>query len=463
MQDLRLVGVHEDGEHLLLSGTGGDIFRLRIDEALRVAALRPASRTPGSRPATPGAQAQMVRLSPRDIQAQIRAGASAAEVSETSGLPLEHVQRYEGPVLAEREYIARQARAVEVSAALPTHDGYRSAFGDNPATLEEMVSHRLAAFGINPDSVSWDAWRRQDGSWTVIADFDAEAAPAGASIGENAPAQWTFSPGRRSIHNANRWAQQLSELEPLDSPLPARRLSAVTDRPFDFETDAADNEPEAAVPAAEPTDGRSDEDSLLDMLRSRRGQRLGVDEDEDDALALLLTNGVPGAHPRPDELTAKAAAADETPAAHETPAAGSVPGGSAPGAAAPEVPAPSRLPGQQPEDEDGFADPEEAGTAAEAGTPDRSATYRPLSLATRPVADDALALHEVSTQTREFRMSGAPRKAAQGNRKPEAKPAAAASGEPRPAAERNERKSALKPKRSSVPSWDEIVFGKKGD
>ena len=38
------------------------------------------------------------------------------------------------------------------------------------------------------------------------------------------------------------------------------------------------------------------------MLRSRRGQRLGVDEDADDALALLLTHGVPAAHPRPSEV-----------------------------------------------------------------------------------------------------------------------------------------------------------------
>ena len=43
-------------------------------------------------------------------------------------------------------------------------------------------------------------------------------------------------------------------------------------------------------------------DGLLDMLRSRRGQRLGVDEDADDALALLLTHGVPAAHPRPSEV-----------------------------------------------------------------------------------------------------------------------------------------------------------------
>ena len=40
MQDLRLVGVHDDGEHLLLSGTGGEMFQLPIDEALRVAASR---------------------------------------------------------------------------------------------------------------------------------------------------------------------------------------------------------------------------------------------------------------------------------------------------------------------------------------------------------------------------------------------------------------------------------------
>ncbi|WP_281445447.1 septation protein SepH, partial [Paenarthrobacter nicotinovorans] len=42
MQDLRLVGVHDDGGHLLLSGPGGAMFQLPIDEALRAA----ASRTP---------------------------------------------------------------------------------------------------------------------------------------------------------------------------------------------------------------------------------------------------------------------------------------------------------------------------------------------------------------------------------------------------------------------------------
>ena len=48
MQDLRLVGVHDDGEHLLLSGTGGEMFQLPIDEALRVAASRTSAKTASS-------------------------------------------------------------------------------------------------------------------------------------------------------------------------------------------------------------------------------------------------------------------------------------------------------------------------------------------------------------------------------------------------------------------------------
>ena len=302
MQDLRLVGVHDDGEHLLLSGTGGEMFQLPIDEALRVAASRTTGKTASVAGATP------IAMSPRDIQARIRSGSTAAEVAELSGIPLAKVQRYEGPVLAEREYVAQQARKVEVAAPAPGHDVYRSVFGDHPASLGDMVAHRLSAHGIEASTVEWDSWRRPDGSWNVVARF--EAKPGGpAGIGEEPPAMWTFSPARKSLQNANRWAQQLSELEPLDGPVPSRRLTAVSDRPFDFETDA-----EAAARTATAQlqvvqqlqlHQEQESDGLLDMLRSRRGQRLGLDEDADDALAKLLTNGVPAAHPRPSEVLAE--------------------------------------------------------------------------------------------------------------------------------------------------------------
>ena len=472
MQDLRLVGVHDDGTHLLLSGAGGEMFQLPIDEALRTAS-RPAPRPASERPAIP--------LSPRDIQARIRAGATAAEVAELSGLPLAKVERYEGPVLAEREYVAQQARKVEVASPSPGHDIYRSAFGDSPATLADMVAHRLSAHGVDPSSVEWDSWRRQDGSWTVSASF--EANPGGkAGIGEEPPALWTFSPSRKSLQNANRWAQQLSELEPLDGPVPARRLSAVSDRPFDFETDADSARPS---PGAEGQPDGKDPDGLLDMLRSRRGQRLGLDEDSDDALALLLTHGVPAAHPRPSEVVAEAE-----------------------------------------EDADESQEEVPEAPAAQSNSFTRRRDARPSMLSRlslipphREAMEDALKLHDgVSTDTREItivasplRPSGGAQGAAPGNghapgtrhgdagsddlsSSDSGGSAVASSGtgnpssgaglnellgnNPRRPAPRIDDSSPVtgqlpetgaperqpgRPKRSSVPSWDEIVFGTRSE
>lgn len=422
MQDLRLVGVHDDSEHLLLSGAGGEIYRLPIDEALRVA----SSRTPlrqnvlaasTSKPLAPGE-----RLSPKDIQQRVRGGASAAEVAEAAGVPIEHVERYEGPVLAEREHVALLARRVEVSDAIPSHDGYRSAFGDDPASLDEMVSYRLTAMGIDASTVEWDAWRRPDGQWAVTADFTPGEAQQ-SSVGESAPAQWVYNSLRKSIQNANRWAQLLSEIEPLDSPLPSRRLTAVADRPFDFETDRPEDLEETATLESAPStpeDKSSDEsDGLLDLLRARRGQRIGTDEDDDDALALLLTEGIPAAHPRNednnDDDAGDAADADDSAELTEQPAF---------------FPALSLAPNpvERPAQSDDFG-----------------GTVRP----------DPLELSEgVSTHTREIKISAQPQA------KPSEPPAKPVDQE-EDAAPVADRRPGIKPKRSSVPSWDEIVFGTK--
>ncbi|MFJ5859818.1 septation protein SepH [Pseudarthrobacter sp. NPDC092439] len=447
MQDLRLVGVHDDGTHLLLSGAGGEMFQLPIDEALRAASRAPA-RKAAERPSVP--------MSPRDIQARIRAGATAADVAELSGLPLSKVERYEGPVLAEREYVAQQARKVEVAAPAPGHDAYRAAFGDSPATLADMVGHRLSAHGIDPSGVEWDSWRRQDGTWTVSASFEAGTGTAG--IGEEPPALWTFIPSRKSLQNANRWAQQLSELEPLDGPLPARRLSAVSDRPFDFETDADAARPARGphpVPAAgeEPAAG-AEPDELLDMLRSRRGQRLGVDEDSDDALALLLTHGVPAAHPRPSEVVAEEEE-EEEPDLPEEPE---------------EVPA-------------GRGESFIRRRDARPSMLSRLSLIPPLrDTAEDDGLDDSLRLHDgVSTATREITIVASPQKGSPGGtgrssggagldellggsqRRPAPRNDDDSSGAPSPLDPEVPERQPARPKRSSVPSWDEIVFGTRSD
>ncbi|MEO3932900.1 septation protein SepH [Micrococcaceae bacterium Sec7.4] len=450
MQDLRLVGVHDDGEHLLLSGTGGEMFQLPIDEALRVAASRTSAKA--------GAVAAPIAMSPRDIQARIRSGATAEEVAELSGIPLAKVQRYEGPVLAEREHVAQQARKVEVAAPAPGHDVYRSVFGDHPASLGDMVAHRLSAHGIEASTVEWDSWRRPDGSWNVVARF--EAKPGGTvGIGEEPPAMWTFSPARKSLQNANRWAQQLSELEPLDGPVPARRLTAVSDRPFDFETDAdaAARTATAQLQVVQQLKLQQEQeaDGLLDMLRSRRGQRLGVDEDADDALAQLLTNGVPAAHPRPSEVLA------EVPAEPEPADSGA------------GTPEPEATEAAEPE-------PRPAADPWERRRDGRPSIMSRLTLAPhhQEEPDDGLKLHDgVSTETREITIVAS-------QLRPVAKPGPTSSPgldellgggtsrrqhrEP-PAAARDDRdaeqpeRQPAKPKRSSIPSWDEIVFGARGD
>ena len=475
MQDLRLVGVHDDGDHLLLSGTGGEMFQLPIDEALRVAASRTAAKTASSAAAPP------IAMSPRDIQARIRNGATATEVAELSGIPLEKVQRYEGPVLAEREYIAEQARKVEVASPAPGHDAYRSVFGDNSASLSDMVEHRLRAFGVEPATLEWDSWRRPDGSWNVVARF--EPKPGGpAGIGEEPPAMWTFHPARKSLQNANRWAQQLSELEPFEGPVPPRRLMAVSDRPFDFETDA-----EAAARTAtgqhsiihqmllqqDRIHQEQDADGLLDMLRSRRGQRIGVDEDADDALAMLLSTGVPAAHPRPAEVP-DAPEATEAPEPAQDAEPEAVPEAVAADNGDTDISDPGHpaVPGVEtaaPTDDDAFSRRRDG----------RPSMLSRLTLAPRlPEEDDVLKLHDgVSTETREVTIAASQLRPASKSG-PTASPGLdeligggtsrrqhrESQGAPRNDAgtEQPERQPA-KPKRSSVPSWDEIVFGTRND
>lgn len=425
---LRLVGVHEDGAHLLVSAPNGDIFRLPLDEALRRAVSRPAPQRP-----SPGQGEDGAGMTPRQIQAEIRAGATAAEVAESSGVPLARVQRFEGPVLAEREHMARRAQAVEVPGRLPHQDTLRGPHQERPTTLGEMAAYRLSLHGVSADSVEWDSWRRPDGQWTVVARFTLpEGTPS--SIGEEPPAVWTFHPVHRTIANANRWAQQLSELEPLDGPSPRRRLSAVADRPFDVEAPDAIRRGEALAPAPEDREAE-----LLDMLRARRGQRLGVDEDGDDALALLLTHGIPAAHPRPSDV-GEAPIED-----HER--------------QAPPV--------DEPEEE---ADAEPPATAARGGI---TSLLSRLTPRTHDGDDAHLALRPgLSGETRQVTVvpPAHPQESEDGPGRPEGSEKAAElsldqdrSKGPAQTPPATEPKRSSRAKRSSVPSWDEIVFGTKGD
>ncbi len=178
-------------------------------------------------------------FSPREIQSRVRAGASAEDVADDTGWPLDKVLRYAEPLLAERAFIAEQALAVEVRRS---HGG---------ATLRQAAA---AATGtpVDSDAITWDAWRREDGKWVVSANF--------TDRGKKRKALWTYDHSGRNIHPLDDSARTLMGVrgvsddadaiaDALDlvaepEPEPRPRLVAVPD---------ADTESEPEEPAASST------------------------------------------------------------------------------------------------------------------------------------------------------------------------------------------------------------------
>ncbi|MGM7667478.1 septation protein SepH [Microbacterium sp. A93] len=436
MQELRLVGVQEDGGHLLLSNEAGEEFSLPVTEALRSAATRPIGR-----PSAQAADAAQGVLTPRDIQARIRAGATAEQVSAESGVDLDRVRKYEGPVLAERDWMAHQARRVEVAAPQPGHDLYRSTFGEEPALLADMVRHRLTSLGMDPATSHWDAWRNAEGSWTITLDFSTDGLEGSASsIGDRPPARWSYRPSSQHLDNQNRWAQVLSELDPLDGPFGGRRLSAVGDRPFNVEEDE-DPAPPAGSRTPRAALDQDSQDELLDVLRARRGQRLGVDEDGDDELALMLTRDeqpirdqdrprlTVASAPAHDGDGASDGAEDRTGDTTETDRDDWT-------AAEVEYTDPAADRDGEDEPDADPADPTDHDPGSAAAAEDTVPETLPGQIALDLGASDPSAGSESSTGSDKGRGR---------SRKPGGRTAGA------------------KSKRPSVPSWDEIVFGRKGD
>jgi len=134
MDELTVIGA-ENGALIVVSEDGLR-YRVPITEALHTALRQ-------NRPAAPAAH----RVSPREIQAMIRAGKSAAEVVAETGESPEYVQRFEGPVIAEREYVVTAARSVPVAVAADTGSGIAA------HTFGGVIDSRLSE--LSATDVSW--------------------------------------------------------------------------------------------------------------------------------------------------------------------------------------------------------------------------------------------------------------------------------------------------------------------
>ncbi|HZA03618.1 MAG TPA: septation protein SepH [Propionibacteriaceae bacterium] len=213
MRTARLVGLSPDGKSLIVATDDGEELQMAADDRLR-AAIR------GDRPRLGQLEIQMnTSLSPRDIQTRIRGGESLEDVTRLAGIPLDRVERFAAPVLAEREHVAAMAMSASVRRRGET-SGHRS--------LRITVTERLVTRGVDSDTVSWDSYRLDDGRWAVTADYTSGA--------ENRHACFTYDPRGRFSVAANDEARRLLGEQPT-GPQPVRQ------RPADSSPVAEDTEP----------------------------------------------------------------------------------------------------------------------------------------------------------------------------------------------------------------------------
>jgi len=257
--DLRVVAVTPERSHLVLEDSESRQYRVPVDERL-ANALRSPDRTRSTR----DGQLEIAlesQLTPREIQARVRAGHSVDEVAVAAGIAADRVERYAVPVLAERAHVVEQAQRAPA----------RRATGGKAPALAELVEARLGEQGVPAGDARWDAWRGDEERWTVRVSY--------LGGGWERVASWTFDPRGRVLAPADdeaRWLVDDPGSERLldDQPAAIRRLAAVP----------RDDEPRAPeAPAArrdEVYDREADVEPAAEQVAAR-GRRPHVPAWED--------------------------------------------------------------------------------------------------------------------------------------------------------------------------------------
>ncbi|MBV9795369.1 MAG: DUF3071 domain-containing protein [Actinobacteria bacterium] len=407
MQELRFVAVSEDGSYAVLAIPGrSGRFMLPIDDRLRAVAKGQFSRL---------AQYEIEvenPLRPKEIQARIRAGETVEEIADAAGIPVERVRWFEGPVLAERGYLAEQAQNASVRRQGDSTPGPR---------LGDIVGERLIELGADPEDAQWDSRKHGDGSWQVQLAFRAG--------GRLHIAEWLFDPRRRHVAPADDNAARLS-LPDAELPPPASgSLTAATVTPIRPRPDRPGFAPQRSGPAS-PAPG-SQPEPPSEPAEESVPEPVRVAAQAASRGAPAPTAPIPPRTP-PAPPAARPPAASEPPAASAPPApAAQTPVKQAPAASAPaaSAPAPPATPRPAP------------------GRPAASARpAAPAKPAPEPAAEARPAVSEPQDQP-------------QPPNQPQSQPAAAEQHPAEPPARGRGKKAGQRGRRASVPSWDEIMLG----
>ncbi len=299
MQDLTPVGLTKDGSKLILISSAGEEFAVPVDTRLR-AALRGENVRLG--------QLEMKMesaLRPRDIQARIRAGESPEDVATAAQTTVEAIMGFATPVLAERAHVAQNARRASVR----RRSGESSSAGH---TLGEAAELYFGDHTLHDEDVEWDAWRRADGRWALVATYTIDGRARTAEFSHDLPGRYVVAEN----DDARILTGELREPGTAEASAPSRgrsgqtrRLSAVpsqdelplgddaielvrepaADEPTDLEEVAENDARPAAQPVAaagaDPAADTADADWIAqDHPEKQRDSGPGADEVSDDVV-----------------------------------------------------------------------------------------------------------------------------------------------------------------------------------
>jgi hypothetical protein len=255
-------------------------------------------------------------LRPREIQARVRAGESLEDVALAAGVPMERIEAFAVPVLAERVYLAGQAAESPVRRRSET---------SSTRTLLDAITERLTALGVERGEVSWDAWKLENRRWQVVAEVEGETPRRGTfvfdldrrfSIATNDDAHWLISDDEEAPAQGKRRGDD-PDSEPtldLDDELALVRAVDVERSPYDDPSEIGDayspgdlTEVDGIYDIIPPS---TDMDVLYDMLSSfnedsvqiYRGLTTPVVVEPEDAVVMPPEDGAPpGDEPEPAE------------------------------------------------------------------------------------------------------------------------------------------------------------------
>ncbi len=285
MAHLTLAGVSDDGKRLLLLSEAGVEFTVDIDPRLRTAVR-------GDDGARRMENQMDSALRPRDIQARIRAGETPEAVAQAAQTSVDKIMAFAAPVLAERQHVAERAQRSSVRR--------RSGDGGSAAgarTLGDCVTAHLRALNIDPDGVEWDAWRREDGRWTLTGEYAATRRSGSAHFTYDGPGNYVTADNEDA-----RWllgdtvvVEQSPEVRDDLQNIRERRLTSVSEDELPLGDDAI-----------ELVTGIHVDDSTDDTIP------LGGDQ----PLEMFLDDEPAPEAPEPPAAEAEPAAADEEPHPH---------------------------------------------------------------------------------------------------------------------------------------------------